>query len=195
MAAPVIADEVVRCAQRGNSDAFAAIVEQFQTPVFNYILRSVQDRGLAEDMTQEVLLRAYQSLARFSFRSKFSTWLFQIAKNRVTDEFRSRERRPRATEELRDGEFFLVDSPIDKSETIDAIWRAVGDLQLDLRTALLLRDICGFSYEEIAEIVNATLATVKWRIYQSRELVAKSVAAEGLFELQEERQISPALAS
>src|SRR6478736_6777734 len=94
MAPPVISDEVVRRAQRGDKAAFEAIVSEFQSSIFNYILRSVGDRALAEDLTQDVFLRVYQKLPRFSFRSKFTTWLFQVAKNRVVDEFRSRERRP-----------------------------------------------------------------------------------------------------
>ena len=71
------------------------------------------------------------------------------------------------------------------SATIDAIWRAVAELPLDLRTALLLRDISGFSYDEIADVEGVTLAAVKWRIYRARELVVESVAAEGLIEAHE----------
>jgi RNA polymerase sigma-70 factor (ECF subfamily) len=193
MAPPVIADDIVRRAQRGDTDAFAAIVSAFQTPIFNYILRAVGDRGLAEDLTQEVFLRVYQSLPRFSFRSKLATWLFQVAKNRVVDEFRNRERRPQGAE-LQADSVRVADPPVERMETIDAIWRAIRELPLDLRTALLLRDVSGFSYVEIAEILGATLATVKWRIYQARELVAQSAAAEGLVEARERgpRALTPA---
>ena len=186
MAPPVIADQVVRRAQHGDKAAFAAIVAEFQTPIFNYILRSVGDRGLAEDLTQDVFMRVYQKLPRFSFRSKFTTWLFQVAKNRVVDEFRSRERRPPA-DELEHDTLRVVDPLPEQAATIDAIWRAVETLPLDLRTSLLLRDISGFTYDEIADITEATLSTVKWRIYQARELVAQSVADEGLIEARPER--------
>src|SRR5207344_3654592 len=84
-------------AQRGDDRAFAIIVRSYQTPVYNYVLRMVGDRSLAEDLTQEVFLRVYQGLARFSSRSKFTTWLFQVTKNRVLDELRASERRPRTT--------------------------------------------------------------------------------------------------
>src|SRR5262249_42101206 len=101
MALPVLEHEVVRRAQRGDQAAFALIVREYQTPVFNYVLRMVGgDRELAEDMTQEVFLRVHQNLKRFSFRAKFTTWLFQVAKNRVLDELRSRDRRPRPSVEL-----------------------------------------------------------------------------------------------
>ena len=181
----MVDDAVIRRAQRGDAAAFAQIVESFQTPVFNYVLRLVRDHGLAEDLTQEIFLRVYQRLGRFSFRSKFTTWLFQVAKNRVVDELRSRERRPQATTELEYAPLHVVDPPVERLATIDALWRAVEALPLDLRMSLLLRDITGFTYEEIAEILETTLSTVKWRIYQARETVAASVAAEGLREVRE----------
>ena len=182
MATPVVQDEVIRRSQRGDQAAFALIVETYQTPIFNYILRTVGDRGLAEDLTQEVFLRVYQSLPRFSFRSKFTTWLFQIAKNRMLDELRTRERRPPPGELPHDGDLHAVDPPAERTETIDAIWRAIEALPLDLKMSLLLRDISGFTYEEISDILETTLATVKWRIFQARETVAQSVAAEGLID-------------
>jgi RNA polymerase sigma-70 factor (ECF subfamily) len=173
-------ETVIRRAQRGDTAAFAQIVDEFQTPIFNYVLRLVRDHGLAEDLTQEIFLRVYQRLGRYSFRSKFSTWLFQVAKNRVVDELRSRERRPQAATDLEFVPVAVSDPPVERIATIAALWRAVEALPLDLRMSLLLRDVTGFTYEEIAEILETTLATVKWRIYQARETVAASVAAEGL---------------
>jgi RNA polymerase sigma-70 factor (ECF subfamily) len=180
MALPQLDDEVIRRAQRGDQQAFAQIVRTFQTPVFNYVLRVLGERGLAEDITQEVFLRVYQSLPRFSFRSKFSTWLFQVAKNRCVDELRARERRPRSTEMCDDGTFRMVDPPSDQAETMEALWRAVGELSLDYKMALLLRDVAGFSYSEIADILETTLANVKWRIYKARDEVQVALEREGV---------------
>jgi RNA polymerase sigma-70 factor (ECF subfamily) len=180
MALPQLDDEVVRLAQRGDSDAFALIVRTYQAPVFNHVLRLVGERSLAEDLTQDVFIRVYQSLPRFSFRSKFTTWLFQIAVNRVVDEVRARERRPRAADFPADDTLRAADAPPEASETIDAIWRAVGELNLDLKMALLLRDVAGFSYNEIADTLHTTLATVKWRIYKAREEVQAALVREGL---------------
>src|SRR4026208_1431294 len=87
---------VLRKAQRGDERAFTLIVRAYETPVYNYVLRLVSDRALAEDLTQEVFLRVFQGLPKFSLRSKFTTWLFQVTKNRVLDELRASERRPRA---------------------------------------------------------------------------------------------------
>ena len=87
---------VLRKAQRGDERAFSLIVRAYEAPVFNYVLRLVGDRSLAEDLTQEVFLRVYQGLPKFSLRCRFTTWLFQVTKNRVLDELRAHERRPRA---------------------------------------------------------------------------------------------------
>jgi RNA polymerase sigma-70 factor (ECF subfamily) len=173
---------VLRKAQRGDERAFSIIVRAYQVPVFNYVLRLVGDRALAEDLTQEVFLRVYQGLPRFSLRSKFTTWLFQVTKNRVLDELRSVERRPRAVVELEDvPSLEVLDAPFERIEAIDAVWRAVEQLNPDLKSALLLRDVVGLSYSEIADSLEITLATVKWRIYKAREDVQLALAREGIF--------------
>jgi RNA polymerase sigma-70 factor (ECF subfamily) len=172
---------VLRDAQRGNEQAFSAIVRAYQTPVYNYVLRLTGDRSLAEDLTQDVFLRVYQGLPRFSLRCKFTTWLFQVTKNRVLDELRARERRPQAVVNLDDlPTLEALDPPIEEGETIDALWRAVHNLNPDLKMALLLRDIVGLPYNEIADSLEITLSTVKWRIFKAREEVQLALAREGL---------------
>ena len=139
------------------------------------------DRALAEDLTQEVFLRVFQGLPKFSLRCKFTTWLFQVTKNRVLDELRASERRPRAVVALEDiPPLEVVDAPMERLETIDAVWRAVEALNVDLKMALLLRDIVGLSYGEIADSLEVTLATVKWRIWKAREDVQLALAREGI---------------
>jgi RNA polymerase sigma-70 factor, ECF subfamily len=172
---------VLRKAQRGDERAFSIIVRAYETPVFNYVLRLVGDRALAEDLTQEVFLRVYQGLPKFSLRCKFTTWLFQVTKNRVLDELRASERRPRHLVALDDiAPLEVMDAPIERGETVDALWRAIEGLSTDLKMALLLRDVAGLSYTEIADALEVTLATVKWRIYKGREDVALALAREGI---------------
>ena len=168
-------------AQKGDERAFSIILRAYETPVFNYILRLVGDRSLAEDLTQEVFLRVFQGLPGFSLRCKFTTWLFQVTKNRVLDELRAHERRPRLSVHLDDvPPLEVVDAPVERIEAIDALWRAVNDLNVDLKMALLLRDVVGLSYNEIAESLEITLATVKWRIFKAREEVQLALAREGI---------------
>ena len=172
---------VLRKAQRGDERAFSIIVRAYETPVFNYVLRLVGDRALAEDLTQEVFLRVFQGLPKFSLRCKFTTWLFQVTKNRVLDELRASERRPRHLVALDDiAPLEVMDAPIERGETVDALWRAIEGLSTDLKMALLLRDVAGLSYSEIADSLEVTLATVKWRIYKGREDVALALAREGI---------------
>ena len=173
---------VLRKAQRGDERAFSLILRAYETPVFNYVLRLVGgNRSLAEDLTQEVFLRVYQGLPKFSLRSKFTTWLFQVTKNRVLDELRASERRPRSVVALDDiAPLEVLDAPIERLEEIDALWTAVELLSTDLKMALLLRDVVGLSYTEIADSLEVTLATVKWRIYKAREEVQIALVREGV---------------
>jgi RNA polymerase sigma-70 factor (ECF subfamily) len=173
---------VLKKAQRGDERAFSLILRAYETPVFNYVLRLVGgDRSLAEDLTQEVFLRVYQGLPKFSLRSKFTTWLFQVTKNRVLDELRAVERRPRALVALDDiAPLEVLDAPVEQLEEMDSLWRAIEDLNVDLKMALLLRDVVGLSYTEIADALEITLATVKWRIYKAREEVQLTLAREGI---------------
>jgi RNA polymerase sigma-70 factor, ECF subfamily len=173
--------DVLRKAQRGDERAFQLLVVAYETPVYNYVLRMVGDRALAEDLTQEIFLRIYQGIAGFSLRCRFTTWLFQVAKNRVLDELRARERKPQAFVTLDDlPPLEVVDAPPERVEAIDAVWRAVAALNPDLKMALLLRDIVGLSYTEIADALEITLATVKWRIFKAREEVQLALARDGV---------------
>jgi RNA polymerase sigma-70 factor, ECF subfamily len=172
---------VLRKAQRGDERAFSLIVRAYEVPVFNYVMRLVGDRALAEDLTQEVFIRVFQGLPKFSLRSKFTTWLFQVTKNRVLDELRASERRPRALVAIDDAPpLEVVDAPVEQVETIQALWAAVDELNTDLKMALLLRDVVGLSYNEIADSLGTTLATVKWRIFKAREEVQLALAREGI---------------
>ena len=172
---------LLRKAQRGDERAFAVIVRSYELPIYNYVLRTVGDRSLAEDLTQDIFLRVFQALPGFSLRCRFTTWLFQVAKNRVLDELRARERKPYPAVPIEDAPpIDVLDAPPERVEAIDAVWRAVGLLNPDLKMALLLRDVVGLSYNEIADSLEITLATVKWRIYKAREEVQLALARDGI---------------
>ena len=173
--------DVLRRARHGDERAFALIVRQYQTPLYNYVARVLgADRSLAEDLCQEVFLRVYQALPGFDSRCQFTTWLFQVAKHRVVDELRARERRGRPTIELSSApQLHLSVAPAEPIESMEAVWEAIAGLSLDLKMALLLRDVVGLSYAEIAEALETTLATVKWRIYKARETVVAELVRGG----------------
>ncbi len=126
-------------------------------------------------------MRVFQALPRFDDRSQFTTWMFQIAKHRVVDELRARERRPRASMQLDSvPQLRLAVQPDESVEEMDALWRAIGALPLDLRMALVLRDVVGLSYSEISDTLETTLATVKWRIFKAREGVIAELEQGGV---------------
>jgi RNA polymerase sigma-70 factor (ECF subfamily) len=173
---------ILRKAQRGDERAFAIIVRMYETPVYNYVLRLTNgEKSLAEDLTQEVFLRVFQGLPRFSLRCKFTTWLFQVTKNRVLDELRAKERRPLAPVCIDDvAPLEALELPAERVEEIDLLWRAIEGLPVDLKMALLLRDVVGLSYNEIGDSLEITLATVKWRIFKAREDVQVALARQGI---------------
>src|SRR3954447_11529643 len=187
---------ILQRAQRGDEQAFSAIVRLYQGTVFNYVLRVVGgDRALAEDLTQEVFLRVYQGLPGFNLRCRFTTWLFQVAKHRVLDELRARERRGRPPIDIDSMPIALAAyDPDVQMEEMDAVFRAIASLNPDLRMALLLRDVVGLSYAEIAETLDISLATTKWRIYKARELTAERLVSEGVLRLPAEAPVPAARA-
>jgi RNA polymerase sigma-70 factor (ECF subfamily) len=162
---------VVMKAQRGDEEAFSAIVRAYHTPIFNYVLRSVGDREHAEDLTQDVFLRVWRALPKYAFRAKLSTWIFQVAKNVVLDDIRSKKNRLQSVELVPELAPAAPEAPVEQADAIRALWIAVEQLSVDLKTALVLRDVIGLSYNEIAATLDVPLATVKWRIYSARNEV------------------------
>jgi RNA polymerase sigma-70 factor (ECF subfamily) len=172
---------IIRRAQHGDERAFALIVQAYEAPIFNYVLRMVGDRTLAEDLTQDVFLHVFRGLRGYSRRARFTTWLFQVAKNRVIDEIRAVERRPRTLVAIEDApQLEVVDAPIEQNEAIEILLDEVEKLSPDLKEALLLRDIAGLSYNEISDTLDVTLATVKWRIFKAREEVQQALEEQGV---------------
>ena len=173
---------ILRKAQKGDERAFSILVRAYETPVFNYVLRLVGDRALAEDLTQEVFLRVYQGLPKFSLRCRFTTWLFQVTKNRVLDELRAQRAPPARGHRARGraGASRCSTPRPSGSRRSTRSGAPSTSLNVDLKMALLLRDVVGLSYTEIADSLEITLATVKWRIYKAREEVQLALAREGI---------------
>ncbi len=177
---PKLDPSIVKRAQRGDEDAFSVIVRTYQPAVFNYVLRSVGSRELAEDLTQDVFLRVWRSLPSYGFRAQLTTWLFQVAKNVILDDIRARNTRVQPIELVPEIAPAAATASIEQSELIGALWVAIEQLGFDLKTALLLRDVVGLSYNEIADTLEIPLTTVKWRIYSAREEVQALLAQAGI---------------
>jgi RNA polymerase sigma-70 factor (ECF subfamily) len=173
--------QTLRKARRGDERAFTAIVRQYEGPLFRFVVRSLHDRARAEELTQDILLRAYKGLPGFNGAS-FTTWLFEIAKNRLIDEVRSSRRRVRLAPLEAADDARAVEGPTGAHELLDALWAAIGELALELRIPLLLREIAGLRYAEIAATLRLPPSTVRWRIFVARqrlvEVLARDLAPE-----------------
>lgn len=179
------ADLVRRC-QANDLAAFDLIVSRYKDRIYSYVRRMVPEDGEAEDVAQEVFVRAFQGIGRYDGRAGFTTWLFRIATNLCVDRSRYRSRRPQSvslSHPQGDGRP-AVDLPdrtydperiVMQSEMNAVVERAIGRLSDKLRTVLLLHDTENMSYEEIAQAVNAPLGTVKSRLFLAREQLREAL--------------------
>ena len=169
---------LVRQSQRGDLAAFNAIVERYQTQVFNLAARMLGNRASAEDVTQETFISAYRAIGRFRGGS-LRAWLLRIASNASRDFLRASRRRPEFSldESLLNPGFQVPqagESPeqqVISGELGAEIQRAILSLPEDQRTVLVLVDVQGSSYEEAADVTGASLGTVKSRLSRARARV------------------------
>ena len=164
-------------AKSGSLDAFEGLVRRYQHRVVNYVQAIVRDSGEAEDVAQETFIRAYRSLGRFRGESAFKTWLYTIATNTARTSLERRGRRERvADQSLDDDARALTAERVpshgpDPEATLvmrDAIDRALATLPHELRVAVVLRDVEGLDYKEIAEVTEVPMGTVESRIFRAR---------------------------
>ena len=178
---------LVERVKRGDVRAFEMLVVKYQRRIERLIGRMVRDVDLVEDIAQETFIRAYRAMAQFRGESAFYTWLYRIAVNTAKKALMELKRDPtvsesalasrddddetsRAENELSDGE--TPDAILASKEIAAAVNAAIEALSDDLRQAITLREIEGLSYEEIAEIMNCPIGTVRSRIFRARESIA-----------------------
>jgi RNA polymerase sigma-70 factor, ECF subfamily len=183
---PATEAELVARAQAGDVGAFEQLSSAYADRLFMMLLRLLGDRAEAEDVVQEVMLRAWQGIGRFQGRSSYFTWLYRIAVNEANRALDKRARRP-AGVAIRDQELLLPGDPADDpsrqaevSELRTALGRALAGLPPALRTAVVLRDVEGFSTQEAAEIAGVSQAAFKSRLHQARLRVRAAVGDEAL---------------
>jgi RNA polymerase sigma-70 factor (ECF subfamily) len=173
-------------AQAGDVSAFERLSGQYADRLFMLLLRLLGDRDEAADVAQEVMLRAWQGIARFRGQSSYFTWLYRIAVNEANRALEKRGRRP-AGVPIGADELQLPTSPADdpsrqaeNSELRRALGRALAELPPALRTAIVLRDVEGFSTQEAAEIAGVSQAAFKSRLHQARLRVRAAIGDETL---------------
>jgi len=180
---------LVQAARRGNVDAFNELVLSYQHRVYNLAFRILADPAAASDATQETFIAAYQKLSTFRGGS-FSSWLLRIVSNRCYDELRRQKRRPTTSwEEFgnvdEDANPILVnggESPeenVERGELARLLQQAIATLPPDQRVVLVLSDVEGMSYAEIAETVEVAVGTVKSRLARARARLRDFLQARG----------------
>ncbi|HVR09402.1 MAG TPA: sigma-70 family RNA polymerase sigma factor [Thermoanaerobaculia bacterium] len=183
--------ELVASALRGSEEAFRELVVRFERPVYALILRMVREPETAEDLAQEVFVKAFRRLSSYDPRRKFASWLFKVAHNATIDHLRRSELDtvPLAAEQ-EDGEGGLLavladaaaESPAAAAERRDmarALERAIAGLRSEYREAVLLRYVEGLAYQEICEVLALPIGTVKTNLHRARKELADAMRAAG----------------
>jgi RNA polymerase sigma-70 factor (ECF subfamily) len=174
--------QLVARVQKGDSRAFDLLVLKYQHKIFGLISRYVRDVDEVQDVAQEAFIKAYKALPGFRGDSAFYTWLYRIAINTAKNYLVSRSRRPPGSDvEIEDAQYYegggaLRDIENPENALFGAELKAVVDgaisaLPADLRTAVTLREFDGLSYEDIADIMDCPVGTVRSRIFRAREVI------------------------
>ncbi len=176
--------ELVARVQRGDKRAFDLLVLKYQRKVIRLLSRMIRNPGDVEDVAQEAFIKAYRALPQFRGDSAFYTWLYRIAINTARNWQAAQNRRPNtiSSTENDEGETFnQVDNLIDintpeamvaSKQIVETVNAAIAALPEDLRTAIVLREIEGMSYDDIAQSMNCPIGTVRSRIFRAREAIA-----------------------
>ena len=178
--------QLVARAQKRDQRAFDMLVLHYQHKIFGLISRHVHDADEVQDGAQEAFIKAYRALPKFRGESAFYTWLYRIAINTAKNHLVSRSRRPPGSDvEIEDAEYYEGGGALRDIETPESalfgaelkavVERAISELPDDLRTALTLREFDGLSYEDIAEVMDCPVGTVRSRIFRAREASDKQV--------------------
>ncbi len=178
--------KLVKRVQRGDKGAFDLLVLKYQHKIVNLVMRYVRDPELALDITQEAFIKAYRALPRFRGDSAFYTWMYRIAVNTAKNHLAAQRRRPMNVElDLQDPDQYDLHAQLKETDTPEAITlsnetretveRAIAALPEDLRTAIILRELEGMSYEEIAQTMECPVGTVRSRIFRARDAKGRRV--------------------
>ena len=178
--------QLVKRVQKGDNKAFDLLVLKYQYKVQAVISRFVKDQSEVLDVAQESFIKAYRAIGNFRGDSQFYTWLYRIAVNTAKNHLVTKTRRPPGSdidvsdaEHYSGGEYLKEnDTPegeMYRSELEEVVHKALADLPEDLRTAISLRELEGMSYEEIAEIMDCPVGTVRSRIFRAREAINSKI--------------------
>ena len=169
-------EQIVRRVMAGETDAYAALVERYQKPVYNVALRMLQDRDDAEDAAQAAFVKAYEGLGSFDFRYRFFSWLYRIAVNEALNALRRKKNLEPLDQNLREPEGGSGE------ELAERIQDSLMELTVDQRAVIVLRHFQDLSYDEIAEVLEISVKKVKSRLFSARAILRGVLERKGLRE-------------
>jgi RNA polymerase sigma-70 factor (ECF subfamily) len=164
-------------AQQGDRPAFASLVEKYWDRLYRWLYHLSRDQHTAEDLAQETFLKAFAGLNKFRLGTNFAGWLFRIAHNNFANHTRAARKREALPDELPD----RADGPVEQiisQEALQGLARAVNRLPVDFRAALLLRVEEGLSFRQIAEVLDLTEETARWRVFKARQKLLSVLAPQ-----------------
>lgn len=169
-------DSLIMLFQGGNKNAFRYLLERYQEKVRNLIFSIFNEQEIVDDLAQDVFIKAYEALPNFRFESSFYTWLYRIAINRSRDEMRRRKIKRFFTFQAVESSSKikvenLLTTTFDDENTRELIERALKQLPEKYRIPIILKDIDGLSYDEISEVLNCEVGTVKSRLSRGRTML------------------------
>lgn len=178
--------QLVQRVKKGDKRAFDLLVVKYQHKILGLVARYVRDSGEVQDVTQEAFIKAYRALPKFRGDSQFYTWLYRIAINTAKNHLMAKGRRPPSSDiDVQDAEYFEsagqlkdIENPENQlfgAELKEIVNKAISQLPEDLRTAVTLREFDGLSYEDIADIMDCPVGTVRSRIFRAREAIDKQL--------------------
>ena len=182
--------DLVQATLEGSEEAFGELVDRYRRPLFSLVLRMVREPTLAEDLCQEAFVKAHRALESFDRRRKFSSWLFKIGHNTTIDHLRRFKPPTQPLETSDDESRSLSDTLADEvtlspdlgvvgTELSQALERCLARLRPEYREVMVLRFIEGFAYQEIADVMDVALGTVKTNIHRARKELAAMLEEEG----------------
>ena len=179
-----IDQQLVQRAQQGDTKAFEVLVAKYQRRLGRLLSRFIKDEHEVNDVVQESFIKAYRALPSFRGESAFYTWLYRISINTAKNFLANSNKRPISSCDIANSEGEILDvveqladdltpeAELMNREILETVESAVAKLPEDLRRAITLREIEGLSYEEIAEVMNCPIGTVRSRIFRAREVIA-----------------------
>lgn len=181
---------LIRRALRGERRAFEELMRKYEKRIFGFVVRMVRNEETAVDLTQDFFIKMYTVLDKYNFEYKFSTWAYRICYNLVIDHIRKHQAQVESLDDDSVSPRDLLASDnvnredgfraLSRAETRDYVWRVVDGIPLKFRELILLRYIQDLKYEEIADITDLPVGTVKNRIFKAKEILKQEMEKDGL---------------